>query len=343
MLLASIIALVVAPQVVRVEAVLQEQLGSLDAGPEQLFGRIADLAADAEGNVYILDNQTNDVRVFSPFGEYLGEFGRGGRGPGELNRPIQIDVRGETVTVLNPSGQANGYTLAGELFTSRPLPFGTLSTTRIDELNYAVFASGGIAREDPVPIEFLLLMGPGATDTILTVPSSDILFRSPTSSALLRTSLCRLAYFVVGDDGEFWVASGSAGTLTEWRVANGTAEPGRSASLAPQGVPLPDSTRSRILGLVPRQISSDTGDLSIPPVLSSICGMERSADGTMWVRFADLGGQEKWMAVDVETLRPTLELTAPEGVEMKAFSGRRGYGTWTDESGVPHVGIYRLE
>lgn len=343
MLLASLIALVVAPQVLRVQAVLQEQIGSLNGSPEELFGRIADLAADAEGNVYVLDNQTNDVRVFSPFGEHLRAFGRGGRGPGELNRPIQIDVRGGTVTVLNPSGQANGYSLAGDLFTSRPLPFGALSTTRIDELTYAVYTSGGISREDPVPIEFLLLVGPGATDTILTVPSSDILFRSPTSSALLRTSLCRLAYFVVGEDGELWVASGSEGTLTEWRLVGGAAERGRSASLAPQGVPLPDSTRSRILGLVPRQLSSDRGDLSIPPVLSSICGIELSTDGTLWVRFADMGGREKWMAVDVETLRPTLELTAPEGVEMKAFSGRLGYGIWSDESGVPHVGIFRLE
>ena len=344
MVLASIIALVMAPQVTQVEAVLQEQIGSSDGQvPEEVFGRLADLAADAEGNVYVLENQAAEVRVFSSSGEHLRTFGRRGPGPAELNRPMNVDVRGDAVTVLNPGGQTSSFTLVGRELQPQRMPFGAQSTIRINELSYAVLTSGGISREDPIPIESLVMLSPTGTDTVLAVPSSDILFRGPTSSAALSTALCRLAYFVVGSDGELWVTSGAEGTLTEWRFVNGVAEPGRSVGLAPEGVPLPDSTRARILRLVPRQLSPETGDLSLPPILSSMCGIERSSDRTVWVRLRDVEGRERWIAVELETLRPTLELTAPEGVEMRAFSGEMGYGIWSDPSGIPYVMVYRFE
>ena len=344
MVLASIIAVVLAPQAAQVEAVLQEQIGSSDGGvPEEVFGRLADLAADQEGNVYVLENQASEVRVFSSSGEHLRTFGRRGGGPGELNRPMYVDVRGEIVTVLNPSGQLSNFSVVGRELQPQRMPFGAQSTIRINEQSYAVLTSGGISREDPIPIESLVMLSPTARDTILTVPSSDILFRGPTSSAALSTSLCRLANFTAGADGELWVTSGAAGTLTEWRFVNGVAEPGRSVVLAPEGVPLPDSTRARILGLVPRQLSPETGDLSLPSILSSMCGIERSSDRTAWIRLNDVEGRERWIAVELETLRQTLELTAPEGVEMRAFSGELGYGIWSDESGLPYVMVYRFE
>jgi len=237
------IALVVAPQVVQVEAVLEAQIGSSTGPREEVFGRVVDLAADDERNVYVLDDRAGEVRVFSPAGEYMRTLGRSGSGPGELNRPSHIDVRGGVVTVLNPGGRSSSFTLTGELVASETLPFGSLSAARVDDRTHAVFVSGGITRGDPVPIESLVLVGPASTDTILTVPSNDILFRGPTASSLLRTSLCRLANFVVGEDGTLWVASGTDGMLTEWRLADGVSEPARSAELAPPGVPLPDSTR----------------------------------------------------------------------------------------------------
>ncbi len=344
MVLVSLIALAIAPQVAQVEAVLQRQIGSPSGSDlEEVFRRVPDVAADAEGNVYVLENQASEVRVFSSAGEHLRSFGRRGRAPAELNRPISIDVRDEVVTVLNPSGQTSSFTLQGRELQPQRMPFGAQVTTRIDEQTFAVLTSGGISREDPLPIESLIILSPTTVDTVLTVASIDILFRGSTATAALSTALCRLAYFAVGADGELWVTSGADGTLTEWRFADGLAEPGRVVGLAPEGVPLPDSTRTRLLGLLPRQISPDAGDLSLPPMLSSLCGIERSTDGTIWVRLGDVEGRERWTALDPQTLRPILELTGPEGVRMSAFSGDLGYGVWSDESGVPYVMVYRLE
>jgi hypothetical protein len=343
MILPAIVALLVVPQTTQVEAVLEHRIGSADTGPEGVFVQVSDVASDEQGNVYVLDQRADEVRVFSPSGEYVRTIGRTGRGPGEFSRPNHIDVRDQIVTVLNPGGRSSSFAVTGELLTSTTLPFGALSAASMGDDLYAVYVTGGISREDPVPWESVILLRPSSADTITTVPSADVLFRSPSATSLLRTSLCRLAGFLVGSEEELWVASGIDGTLTEWRVDGRSAEPVRSARVAPEGDPLPDSTRTRLLGMLPRQLDAAAGDLDIPSTDSSICGLERSGDRTIWVRLHDLQSRERWVALDRATLRPTLELTAPEGVAMRAFSGSRGYGTWSDESGVSFVGIYRLE
>ncbi len=54
---------------------------------EILLGRIEQAAADAAGNVYLLDQQLAQVHVYSPAGNYLRALSREGEGPGEVRRP----------------------------------------------------------------------------------------------------------------------------------------------------------------------------------------------------------------------------------------------------------------
>jgi len=341
MLLAALLAASLVPQVQRVEAVVEAEIGAGDA-PEVVLGRVPDLAAEA-GNVYVLDNQANRVHVFTAAGEHLGSFGRRGGGPDELNRPIRVDVRDGTVTVLNPSGLSSSYTSAGELVGTQRMPLGAQFAVRFSESTYALLSWGGISREAPVPVESLILLREEVPDTVLRVPSSHLLFRTSTSHAALPTSLCSLAYFVVGGGGELWVASGIDGTLTEWGAAgSGELAPGRSLEAAPRGAPLPDSTRARLLEAVPSQVDPQAGELYTPPVLSSICGLERSGD-TLWVRLAETSGGERWRAIRTDALVMTAELVGPEGVTISAFSEGRAYGIRTDASGFPIVTVYRLE
>jgi len=50
-----------------------------------LIGVINELLTDAEGNVYLLDGQLQEIQVFDPDGEWLRTIGRAGEGPGEFN------------------------------------------------------------------------------------------------------------------------------------------------------------------------------------------------------------------------------------------------------------------
>jgi len=343
---AAVVALLFAPQVPQVsqvEPVLVREIGSADGTLDDAFVGVIDLAADEDGNLYILDDRADRVRAFAPSGDHLRSFGRRGGDPGQLNRPMRLDVRNGIVTVLNPSGQAVSFTLAGDVVASDPLPRGTQSASRIDEGTYVLLSSGGIARERPAPIESLLLVGPEAEDTAFTVPSSDILYRSPAATASVRTSLCRMAHFVVATDGTLWVASGIEGRLTDWGRIGGPLAPGRSVEVAAPGGPLPDTARAREFARLPSQLDPATGELYVPLIQSSVCGLERSTDGTLWVRLNDVEGRERWTAVDAEAGAAIRELVAPEGVTISAFAGSLAFGIGRDDSGAPTVMMYRLE
>lgn len=57
------------------------------------LGRIAGIVADDRGNAYVLDQESNNIKVFSKSGELLRTIGRQGQGPGEFRNPASIFFR----------------------------------------------------------------------------------------------------------------------------------------------------------------------------------------------------------------------------------------------------------
>jgi len=66
------------------------QVGGDSDAEGEAFGSIYDLTVDADGNVYILDGQAVEVRMFSHDGAYIRTFGREGEGPGEFRYPMGV-------------------------------------------------------------------------------------------------------------------------------------------------------------------------------------------------------------------------------------------------------------
>ena len=61
------------------------RLGSSEPGPT-LFGYVLHADVGPDGNVIVLDAETQDIRVFAPNGDYVDGFGGRGDGPLELRR-----------------------------------------------------------------------------------------------------------------------------------------------------------------------------------------------------------------------------------------------------------------
>jgi len=76
-------------------------IGTFEGEGPEVFGIIGDLAVDDAGRIYALDTRLQVVRVFSPNGEFLGEAGRPGRGPGEFSVPTGLAVLGSALLVLD--------------------------------------------------------------------------------------------------------------------------------------------------------------------------------------------------------------------------------------------------
>ena len=63
------------------------EVGGYSEEEGEFFGVISQIALDSHGDLYLLDRQLNEVKVFSRDGEYLRTIGRAGEGPGEFRRP----------------------------------------------------------------------------------------------------------------------------------------------------------------------------------------------------------------------------------------------------------------
>jgi hypothetical protein len=103
-----------------------------------VFGVLGHIASDADGNVYMLDIQLDEVLVLSPDGEYLRTIGRSGEGPGEFRRPVGMFVTsaGNVAIVQRIPGRIVLLTPAGE-------PAGILTVPAADD---GVQAFNGAAR-----------------------------------------------------------------------------------------------------------------------------------------------------------------------------------------------------
>ena len=66
------------------------RVGGDSESEDDLFGVIVDIDIDANGEVYLLDSQLSEVKVYSKDGEFLRSIGREGEGPGEFRRPVAM-------------------------------------------------------------------------------------------------------------------------------------------------------------------------------------------------------------------------------------------------------------
>ncbi len=90
-------------------------LGDED-GPEPfIFASISGVEADAQGRIYVLDRESNTLKIFSPAGEHVRTVGREGGGPGEYRQAnglrwlspdtlLVVDQRGERYSILDKEG-----------------------------------------------------------------------------------------------------------------------------------------------------------------------------------------------------------------------------------------------
>jgi hypothetical protein len=106
-----------APATVR----LQEQwrIGGESEAEGEFFGVIGQITTDPEGNVYLLDTQLSEVKVFSSDGAYLRTIGREGEGPGEFRQAQDmfflpdgnlgvLQLAPGRIVVLSPQGEPMG-------------------------------------------------------------------------------------------------------------------------------------------------------------------------------------------------------------------------------------------
>ena len=97
----------------------------VEAGSDEyMLGQVTGVAGSSE-RIYVIDRSVPAVRSYTWDGEYIGDLGREGRGPGEYVWPAAIDVSddGRVFVHARTLQRVNAYSEAGEFLTSHALPF----------------------------------------------------------------------------------------------------------------------------------------------------------------------------------------------------------------------------
>ena len=98
------------------------RIGSATGDGPDLFGSVTSFTVDPAGRVWVLDGQSQDLRVFDGDGKHVRTVGRRGGGPGEFAQALKVEMgpRGN-VWVMDPSNnRLSVFDTAGAYLEGRP-------------------------------------------------------------------------------------------------------------------------------------------------------------------------------------------------------------------------------
>jgi hypothetical protein len=79
-------------------------LGEKERKEKQMFYLLTDMDADSSGNIYVLDSEDVNIKVYDQKGRFFKVFSRKGEGPGELLNPVDIYIDGKDLIYVCDSG-----------------------------------------------------------------------------------------------------------------------------------------------------------------------------------------------------------------------------------------------
>ncbi len=154
------------------------RIGVFEGPEEYQFGRIMDVAADAEGGVYVFDGQAPALRYFDPSGQFVRQLGGEGQGPGEYQdislglvvrsadgRVVMRDPRNMRMNVYEPDGTPfESWRLNSGLYTS--------NATAIDDADqlYLRATLGDVAPGEPWIVGLLHMNEVGEVVDTIRIP-----------------------------------------------------------------------------------------------------------------------------------------------------------------------------
>lgn len=351
-----------------------QRIGSRD-DPDYGFSSIGwMLDVDREGNVYVFEARDIEVRVYSSNGELLRRIGGAGEGPGEFaGWTVTGGVSGDTLWAMDwHNRRLTLFDLEGDV----------RSVARVEDVRVLVPSVGGWVRivpeflspegfliggrgsslrtTPPQPVELPRVrfdLGGQVVDTVGTSPY-------PMHPAPQVISVGGSDYTLPRPPGltPLWIPTADGHVV----IAQEGPEPGKALRITRLSHSA-DTLHTRMFGYQPKPFpdsvldataaqAADRGpsenfavaltairrQMDFPQFQLPVQGYEVTADGGVWLRRENLGGEYvRWTVLDAD-LDPVGEIAVPRGVRILRASTD---GLWTaepDEMGVPWLVHYRI-
>ncbi|MQY61218.1 6-bladed beta-propeller [bacterium] len=125
-------------------------LGEKERKEKNMFYRLADMDADSSGNIYVLDSEDVNIKVYDQKGRFSKVISRKGQGPGQLSNPIDIYIDYKDLIYVCDSGNNRISIFNGQGDFISSINFKEYSAGKIIGINPL---GGIILRVDKISIE----------------------------------------------------------------------------------------------------------------------------------------------------------------------------------------------
>lgn len=332
------------------------RIGTLDGTGPDLFGQINAIEVDVTGRIYVLEGQSQELRVFDRNGLHVRTIGRQGGGPGEFNQPIGlawapdgtlwvVDPQNNRISVVDTSGAfvAAHHALGG--FVYMPWPGGFDTAGRF--YNYAPDLTSGSFQMLLVRYDSTLAPIDSLRPPRYTGPEN--YFELVRERGRMRTGVPftpGVEWRLTGQ-GDFWFALTGPYELVRLSAGGDTL---RKVTVPFDPVPVTsEDVDSAIAGL--EWFTSQGGKVDrsrIPGVKPALSGLIVADDGTLWIEIVtrDIADQGHVFDVFDPEGRYLGDVRLPFRLRMyppPIVRGDRLYGVTEDELEVPFVVRARIE
>jgi len=343
------------------------KIGTSAGDPEYQFGQVAALDVDEAGNIYVLDQQAQDVRVYDAAGKYVRSVGRPGNGPGELSRGAASVLlgQGDTVYVADLMLQRmSRYAPDGSDAGTFPLPLDqgisarwemTAQNTFLQQIQTLPVA-GTPDAAPPVNLIVSRATDGSLQDTVMHLKASQTVELSASGPRIRMFQPEAVWTLLPGDR----IATAVNSTYrVEVHAPDGTLE--RVINRPSERKPVGESDRQALLkalrevwernGVPPQAIPQLVSAISFADYYPAFANLLSGPNGSLWVQHirtaADMGaaggdfdaqdiGSPTWDVFDADG-RLLGTVTFPDRFLAMRFHGDSVYGVWRDDMDVQHV------
>ena len=342
------------------------RIGGLDAPLESQFGLVVSIDVDADGRMYVADQQAQDVRVFAADGTYERTIGSPGDGPGELGLGVAgvfVDDSGVHVPDM-ANFRLSSFAFDGEFTGST-----ALDLTRGIPIRWDQHPDGRVVAQ-------LRSAGQGIGegldgDEVRAIGEDEAILRLPRGESfeISEGGLPQFSLFEpepvwdLGETGNFVTGVNSEYRL---RVLDSSGNPVRIISKPTERRPVTETQQRVILdafgellvdqGVPPAALDQFLAGVSFAEFYPTYAQIVVAADGAIWVQLLKTAediaddeefnlqdfGSDDWDVFDPEG-RYLGQLTMPTKFQPIAFRGDVLYGVQRDELDVQSVVRLRID
>ena len=349
-------------------------IGEAAGDPDYQFGQIAGIAITADGQIVLVDQQAQHLKVFDQAGAYVRTIGQAGSGPGEFGPQVGPVLIGRADTLIVPDlGNQRVNILRSD--GSEPADFrisfeqgipARWDMTETGDLVYQLRALNLPNTEQRETLDLIATVSYAGevVDTLLTPARGESFTFGDDGQPIRMIFAPEPVWSMVGDDGLCFAVNDvfqlsmfdALGTLT------------RIVSLPVERKPVTDAdieffmeTVDRLLeeqGVPPEQAEIVKSTFNFAEFFPSFLQMMPGPGGSLWAQrvqeptgmteeeretwnpLLDLGATE-WDILDAEG-RYLGVLDVPHRFQPVTFEGDLVYGIWRDEFDVQYVRVMKV-